>query len=57
MSLGEKIAEELNVETVFTIPIGKGIPVTETVVVMWIIMAIMIIGGFLLTRNLKVMRL
>lgn len=54
MDLGEKITEELNVNTVFTIPLGKGIPVTETVVVMWIIMGIMIIGGFLLTRNLKV---
>lgn len=54
MELGAKITEELNVDTVFTIPIGKGIPVTETVVVMWIIMAIMIVVGFLLTRKLTV---
>lgn len=54
MDIGAEIAKELEIETVFTIPAFGGIPVTETVVVMWIIMAIMIIGGFLITRNFKI---
>ena len=53
-NLSEIINEELNVETVFTIPIFGGIPVYESVVVTWIIMAVLILGAFLLTRNLKV---
>ncbi len=51
-NLGEKLVEELNVETVFTIP-GLG-PVFESVVVTWIIMAVIIILGLILTRDLKV---
>lgn len=54
MDIGAEITKELNIETVFTIPVFGGIPVTETVVVMWIIMAIMIIGGFLITRNFRI---
>lgn len=52
--MGEVISEELEVATAFTIPVFGGIPVMETVVVMWIIMAVMILGGFLLTRNFTV---
>lgn len=37
----------------FTLPIFGGIPVTETVTNSWIIMAILVIGSILLTRNLK----
>ena len=51
--LSEIINEELQVKTVFRIPIFGGIPVSESVVVTWIIMAVMILGAFLLTRNLK----
>lgn len=54
IELGEIIAEELEVTTAFTIPIFGGIPVTETVVVMWIVMAVMIVGAFLVTRNFTV---
>ena len=54
----EKLAcsllEELNVETVFTIPLFGGIPVSESVVVTWIAMAVLIVIAFLLGRNLKV---
>lgn len=53
-ALVSEIQEGLNVQTAFTIPVFGGIDVTETVVVMWIIMAVMVIGAFLLTRNLKV---
>ncbi|MCH5211544.1 MAG: F0F1 ATP synthase subunit A [Oscillospiraceae bacterium] len=53
--MGERITEELEVASVFDIRLGGlTIHVSETVVVMWIIMAIMIIGGFLLTRRLRV---
>lgn len=51
MSLAERVAEEMNCETVFSI---GGIDFLESVVVTWIIMAVLILGGFLLTRNLKV---
>lgn len=52
--LAEKLVEELECETVFTIPIGDGIAVSESVVVTWIIMAVLIIFFFLMTRRLKV---
>ncbi|GMO44693.1 MAG: F0F1 ATP synthase subunit A [Termitinemataceae bacterium] len=67
MTLGERLMEKLEFKTVFSIHIpeftftiaghtvntGVTIPVTETVVVMWVIMAFLIIGSVLLTRNLK----
>jgi len=37
--------EELNCETAFTIPIFGGIPVAESVVVTWIIMAVLLQGN------------
>ncbi len=46
--------EELNCETVFTIPIFGGIGVSESVVVTWIIMAVMVLVAFILTRNLRI---
>ncbi|MEE1031566.1 MAG: F0F1 ATP synthase subunit A [Ruminococcus sp.] len=46
--------EELNCETVFTIPIFGGIGVSESVVVTWIIMAVLVLISVLATRNLKV---
>lgn len=54
MDIGAVITEELEVEVLFNIPLFGGIPVTETVVVMWIVMAVMAAGGFLLTRGLKI---
>ena len=52
--LAHSLLEELNVETVFTIPLFGGIPVSESVVVTWIAMAVLIVIAFLLGRNLKV---
>ncbi len=46
--------KELNCDTVFTIPIGKGIPVLESVVVTWIIMGVVTLLSIILVRNLKV---
>ena len=50
-NLGETLMEELNCETVFSIG-GNGI--SESVVVTWIIMAVVTLASILLTRNLKV---
>jgi F-type H+-transporting ATPase subunit a len=52
--LAQNLIEELQCETVFTIPILGGIPVSEAVVVTWIIMAVLVVVSFILTRNLKV---
>lgn len=52
--LVEKLIEELNCETVFTIPLLGGIEVGESVVVTWIIMAILTLASICLVRNLKV---
>ena len=50
-SIAERITEELNCETVFTIPILGGIPVNESVVVTWIIMAVLTILSVILVRK------
>lgn len=52
--LAEKLMEELNCETVFTIPIFGGISVAESVVVTWVIMAVLTLGSIILVRNLQV---
>lgn len=52
--LAEKLMEELNCETVFTIPLFGGIPVAESVVVSWIIMAALTVFSICLVRNLRV---
>ena len=41
------LMEELNCETVFTIPLFGGIPIYESVVVTWIIMAVLAVIFFL----------
>lgn len=53
-NLSEELMAELNCETAFTIPIFGGVPVAESVVVTWIIMAVLIVAAFFLGRNLKV---
>jgi F-type H+-transporting ATPase subunit a len=64
MTLGEKIAEHMEFRTVFTIPAGpleigghtffqNGIPITETVVISWIVMVILIASSIIFTRKLK----
>lgn len=50
--LTERLMEELNCETVFTLPVLGGI--SESVVVTWIIMAMLVIASIILTRNLRV---
>lgn len=46
--------EELDCKTVFTIPLFGGIDVLESVVVTWIIMAVIMIVSLIMVRNLKV---
>lgn len=52
--LTARLLEELNCKTVFTIPVLGGIPIAESVVVTWIIMAILTVLSICLVRNLKV---
>ena len=52
--LVESLMEELNGNVVFTIPLFGGIDVMESVVVTWIIMAIMMIASLILVHGLKV---
>ena len=52
--LAKDLMEELNCETVFTIPIFGGIDVSESVVVTWIIMAVIVALCIIFVRNLKV---
>ncbi len=52
--LVESLMEELNCNTVFTIPVFGGIQVFESVVVTWIIMAVLMGSSLILTRHLKV---
>lgn len=52
----EELLEELECKAVFEIPLGNGtsIPIFESVVVTWIIMAILILLSKILVRNLRV---
>jgi F-type H+-transporting ATPase subunit a len=46
--------EALNIKTMFTLTLaGRAIPITETVLVSWLVMLILIVGSLLLTRRLK----
>ena len=50
----EALVDELGTHTVFTIPLFGGIPVGESVVVTWIVMAVLTAAALLLTRKLSV---
>lgn len=50
----ESLMEELNCETVFTIPILGGLEIKESIVVTWIIMAVVVGLCIIFVRNLKV---
>lgn len=49
----EELTAQLENPTAFTIPIGGGIPVSQSVVVSWILIAVLAILVIALTRNLK----
>ena len=52
--LSKELMAQLNCATAFTIPLFGGIPVAESVVVTWVIMAVLLIAAAILGRNLKV---
>ena len=52
--LSELLQEEMLDLTVFTIPIGNGIEISESTVVSWIVMAVIILLCIILGTNLKV---
>ena len=52
--LSTELMNELNIKTAFTIPVGKGIAVSESVAVTWVIIAVLLLLSVFLTRNLKV---
>jgi F-type H+-transporting ATPase subunit a len=54
LSIGERITEAISIKTAFTIrAFGLSIPISDTMVSMWIVMAVLIVGAFLLTRRLR----
>ena len=50
----ESLVSELGNKTAFTIPVLGGIPVADSVVVTWIIMALLVVISLLLNRKLSV---
>lgn len=52
--IANELQEMLNVETAFTIPVLGGIEIAESVVITWVVMAIMLLFAILMTHNLKV---
>ena len=50
----ESLVSELGNKTAFTLPVLGGIPVAESVVVSWIVMAALVVLSLLLTRKLSV---
>ena len=53
-NLSATLAEELESKTAFTIPVFGGVPIAESVVVTWVIMAVLLVLSLILVRNLKV---
>ncbi len=53
-SLADKLMEALQLKTSFVIPIAGGIPVPESTVITWGIMAIVVVLCIIFVRNLKV---
>ncbi|WP_294409661.1 F0F1 ATP synthase subunit A [uncultured Ruminococcus sp.] len=51
--ISQAISEAMENKIAFRIPIFGGIPVPESCVVTWIIMAVLVLASILLTRNLK----
>ena len=52
--LADKLMEELECRTPFTIPIFGGIPVPESCIMTWIIMAALVIASIIFTKTMKV---
>jgi F-type H+-transporting ATPase subunit a len=54
MNISEKITEGMSIKTAFTIhAFGLNIPISDTVIGTWIIMAVLIIAAFAFTRKMR----
>lgn len=54
LSIGDRINEAISIKTVFTIDaFGLRIPISETVIWSWIVMAVLVVAAFLVTRRLS----
>jgi F-type H+-transporting ATPase subunit a len=54
LSIGERITEAISIKTVFTIrAFGLSVPISDTVVATWVVMAVLVLGSWLLTRRLR----
>ncbi|HOX30689.1 MAG TPA: FoF1 ATP synthase subunit a [Spirochaetales bacterium] len=54
LSLGERISESIAIKTVFRIEaLGLSIPISDTVITTWALMALLILGSWLLVRRLR----
>ena len=55
MSIGEELTEKLAYKVSFYIPLGDfNIPVPQSVVVTWGVMAFLVIVSIIFTRNMKI---
>jgi F-type H+-transporting ATPase subunit a len=54
LSISERITEGIGIKTVFTIhAFGYSVPISDTVVATWIVMAILIVASLILTRRFR----
>lgn len=53
-TLSEELIRRLNTEVCFEIPVFGGIPISQSVVATWGIMAFLVLGSMLLVRNLEI---
>ncbi|HRY73320.1 MAG TPA: FoF1 ATP synthase subunit a [Spirochaetia bacterium] len=54
LTISERITEAVSIKTVFTVKaFGLAVPISDTVVATWIVMAVLVLSSFLLTRRLK----
>lgn len=52
--MGEELSRALEPQVIFHIPLfGYSLPITDTIIVMWIIMVFLIVAAFILTRKMK----
>lgn len=53
-NLAENLLEELTCEDAFTIPILGGIGISESTVITWVVMIVLVLAAVFLTRNMNV---
>jgi F-type H+-transporting ATPase subunit a len=54
LSIAERITEAISIKTAFTVrAFGLEVPVSDTVVATWAVMAVLVVGSWLLTRRLR----